>query len=75
MIHPRLLQRLITEVHERGVGRSQQIAASLGLVTHEEYQRLLALHQVSRQRIDQLTRQIDELETRLKMQNRPSDVT
>lgn len=43
----------------------QQAAAKLDLVTQEDYQRLLAIHQRSRQKMDQLAARVAQLEAQV----------
>lgn len=40
----------------------QEAVAKLDLVTREDYDRLLQIHQRTRQKVDELARRVDELE-------------
>jgi len=40
----------------------QEAVAKLDLVTREDYDRLLQIHQRTRQKVDELSRRLDELE-------------
>lgn len=53
-LDPALIQQLL-----------QQAAAKLDLVTQEDYQRLLAIHQRSRQKMDQLAARVAQLEAQV----------
>lgn len=44
----------------------QEAIAKLDLVTGEDYQRLLQIHQRTRQKVDQLSSRVEELEAKLK---------
>ncbi len=43
-----------------------EVAAKLDLVSREDYERLLQIHQRTRQKVDQLSSRVEVLETKLK---------
>lgn len=75
MLKPEKLQQLSDDIAEKLSGMRQPPAASaalkslvqeavarLDLVTREDYERLLEIHQRTRQRVDELNRRLTELE-------------
>jgi|GEM_PF-1454507 len=76
MMNSEAVQRLTQEITSRlGAARQtaaqsstvkslvQEAVAQLDLVTREDYDRLLQIHQRTRQKVDELSHRVDELET------------
>ncbi|MDR9468082.1 accessory factor UbiK family protein [Marinospirillum sp.] len=79
MVNSEAVQRLTQELSSRlsSVRQSatnssavkslvQEAVAKLDLVTREDYDRLLQIHQRTRQKVDELARRLDELEAEQK---------
>ncbi|SFC32726.1 hypothetical protein SAMN05660443_2283 [Marinospirillum celere] len=77
MINSDILQRLTQEISGRlnAAGQTtpgstalkslvQEAVSKLDLVTREDYERLLQIHQRTRQRVDELAKRVEELENK-----------
>lgn len=75
MIKPQILQQLADEISVKISSRDpssagntalkslvQEAITKLDLVTRQDYERLLEIHQRTRQRVDELNRRLTELE-------------
>lgn len=79
MLNPEYLQKISDEVSAKLSGIKQPLASSqalkslvkeavakLDLVSREDYERLLQIHQRTRQRVDELNSRVADLEAKLK---------
>ena len=79
MLKPEHLQKISDELTVKLSGFNQPLAsgqvlkslvkeavAKLDLVSREDYDRLLQIHQRTRQKVDELSSRVTELETKLK---------
>lgn len=79
MLKPEHLQKISDELTAKLSGLNQPLAsgqalkslvkeavAKLDLVSREDYDRLLQIHQRTRQKVDELSSRVTELETKLK---------
>ncbi|GLR64886.1 accessory factor UbiK family protein [Marinospirillum insulare] len=79
MLNPEYLQKISDEVSAKLGGIKQPLASSqalkslvkeavakLDLVSREDYERLLQIHQRTRQRVDELNSRVADLEAKLK---------
>ena len=79
MLKPEHLQKISDEVSAKLSGIKQPLASSqalkslvkeavakLDLVSREDYERLLQIHQRTRQRVDELNSRVADLEAKLK---------
>ncbi len=79
MLKPEVLQEITEEITAKLGNFNQplpssqllkklvnEVAAKLDLVSREDYERLLQIHQRTRQKVDQLNTRVDALEAQLK---------
>lgn len=79
MLKPELLQKITEDITTKLGNFNQplpsnqqlkklvnEVAAKLDLVSREDYERLLQIHQRTRQKVDQLNTRVDALEAELK---------
>lgn len=79
MLKPEYLQKISDEIATKLGGFNQpmpssqalkslvkETAAKLDLVSREDYERLLQIHQRTRQKVDELSSRVKELEAKLK---------
>lgn len=79
MLKPELLQKITEDITAKLSSFNQplpntqllknlvnEVAAKLDLVSREDYERLLQIHQRTRQKVDQLNTRVEALESQLK---------